>query len=36
MAILVILAVGIAVDGLVFSPLIRTVNSRRGLGGARA
>ena len=36
MAILVILAVGIAVDGLVFSPLTRTVNRRRGLGGARA
>ena len=36
MAILVILGVGIAVDGLVFSPLIRSVNGRRGLGGARA
>ena len=36
MAILVILAVGVAVDGLVFSPLTRTVNRRRGLVGARA
>jgi hypothetical protein len=31
MAILVILAVGVAVDSLVFSPLSRGVNRRRGL-----